>query len=173
MLRAHTQRKTIMPVTKKPVSESELHAWSECLMDANASLTDRSRALWGLRHADEPLALELIARFACDLVPPAPAASELLQHEAAYCLGQRGDPRAVPHLIRVVRDSRHTPIVRHEAAEALAALYAHRQDMEGGHEDIYAVLKEYADCNVVEVSFPANVCCTMWSLPNTETFRYG
>ncbi|VDP88117.1 unnamed protein product [Echinostoma caproni] len=110
------------PFSKMPVPETTLREWAKCVMNPEATLVERSRALWGLRHAGEKLAISLIGEFLCDVVEPSPVADALLQHEAAYCLGQRGDPEAVPILIAVMRDNRHHPVVRHEAAEALAAL---------------------------------------------------
>ncbi|KAF5404427.1 Deoxyhypusine hydroxylase [Paragonimus heterotremus] len=135
--------------SKRPVPEAELRAWGACLLDPKSTLVERSRALWGLRHAMEPLAIELIAAFLCDVVPPSSVANALLQHEAAYCLGQRGDAEAVPYLVTVMRDSRHPPVVRHEAAEALAALC----EFPGVDvELVESVLAEFACCDVVELA---------------------
>lgn len=49
-------------------------------------------------------------------------ASVLIKHEAAYCLGQMGDRRAVAKLTETLRDGNEDVIVRHEAAEALGAI---------------------------------------------------
>jgi deoxyhypusine monooxygenase len=50
--------------------------------------------------------------------------SALLKHELAYVLGQIKNPKAIPHLERVLIDDPpfHGEMVRHEAAEALGAL---------------------------------------------------
>ncbi|VUZ50452.1 unnamed protein product, partial [Hymenolepis diminuta] len=78
-----------------------------------------------------------------------PESNALLQHEAAYCLGQRGDLSAIPDLEKTLRDPRHEAIVRHEAAEALAALAsAPGADI----EYIKGVLKEFRDINIVAVA---------------------
>lgn len=50
------------------------------------------------------------------------ADSVLLRHEAAYVLGQLGVPSCIPLLRSVLLDESEDEIVRHEAAEALAAL---------------------------------------------------
>ncbi|CAL8076099.1 unnamed protein product [Calicophoron daubneyi] len=134
---------------KLPVPEDQLRAWAQCLMDPSAKLVDRARSLWGLRHAGEKLAVSLIAGFLNDVVEPSPVSNVLLQHEAAYCLGQRGDCEAVPCLIQVMRDARHHPVVRHEAGEALAALCGcSGVDL----NKIEQALKEFVDCDVVELS---------------------
>lgn len=46
--------------------------------------------------------------------------SELLQHDSVYVLGQLGHRELVPFLIHVLGSEGYTPIVRHEAGEALA-----------------------------------------------------
>merc|ERR1712133_223783 len=49
--------------------------------------------------------------------------SALLKHEVAYCLGQTRSPLALPILTSVLADTQgQEPIVRHEAAETLAAI---------------------------------------------------
>ncbi|TGZ64142.1 hypothetical protein CRM22_006522 [Opisthorchis felineus] len=139
----------VSDVAKRPVPESELRTWGDCLLDPCAKLVDRSRALWGLRHANELLAVDLIAKFLCEIVEPSPAANALLQHEAAYCLGQRRNPEAVPYLVQAVHDSRHPPVVRHEAAEALAALC----ELPGVDLDsVEQVLSRFAASDVVELA---------------------
>lgn len=45
--------------------------------------------------------------------------SALLKHELAYCLGQMQDPRAIPTLSAVLRDTEQEPMVRHEAGESV------------------------------------------------------
>ena len=50
--------------------------------------------------------------------------SVLLRHEAAYVLGQLGSTDAVPFLRALLLDDEEHEVVRHEAAEALAALKA-------------------------------------------------
>ncbi|CAI2733317.1 unnamed protein product [Schistosoma spindalis] len=136
-------------MTSKPVSETELREWGKCLLNPSASLVDRSRSLWGLRHAAEPLALELLADFVCNYVKPSPIANDLLQHEAAYCLGQRGDPKAVPYLLQALHNDKHVTLIRHEAAEALAAL----SGCDGADiEVIENALKEYVNSNIIELA---------------------
>ena len=140
-----------MSTTAKPlpVSEVELRTWGSKIRDPSVPLVERAHAMWGLRHAREPLATRLLAAYVTEVVPPEPASNALLQHEAAYCLGQRGDPSAVPDLEKALRDSRHEPIVRHEAAEALAAL-ASTPGVDIEH--IKKVLTEFLGIGIVAVS---------------------
>lgn len=98
-----------------PVSEEQLREWGNILKDPKQSLGERFKCLYGLRHAAEPLAIDLIADAFGD-------ESDLLKHELAYCLGQKQDVRAIPHLVKVLEDDNQSAIARHEAAEALGAI---------------------------------------------------
>ncbi|CAH8500266.1 unnamed protein product [Dicrocoelium dendriticum] len=140
--------------SKRSVPETQLRAWGACLQNPYAPLVERSRALWGLRHAGEPLATELLCSYLSDVVEPSPAANALLQHEVAYCLGQRGDLEAVPVLANVMRNSHHHPVVRHEAAEALAALC----EFPGAPIDaIENLFREYVDCDTIELAHTCGI----------------
>ncbi|KAM7538898.1 hypothetical protein Aperf_G00000048131 [Anoplocephala perfoliata] len=136
-------------VTPRPVSEEELRTWGSKIRDPKVPLVERAHAMWGLRHAREALATRLLAAYVTEVHPPEPASNALLQHEAAYCLGQRGDTSAVPDLEMVLRDSRHEDIVRHEAAEALAAL-ASSPGADIAH--IKKVLTEFRSIDIVAVA---------------------
>ncbi len=50
------------------------------------------------------------------------SSSVLLNHEICYVLGQMQNPYAIPALNSVLSDEKRSPVVRHEAAEALAAI---------------------------------------------------
>lgn len=84
-----------------------------------APIADRYRALFHARQVAPSLgdAVELLAK-----VFPAQTASVLLRHELCYVLGQIGEPAAVAFLRQVLHDEAEDEIVRHEAAEALAAI---------------------------------------------------
>ncbi|KAM7538766.1 hypothetical protein Aperf_G00000047881 [Anoplocephala perfoliata] len=104
------------------VSEEALRTWGSELRDSKVSLVERTHAMWGLRGAHKASATPLMVAFLTEVHPPEPASNAFLQHETAYSLGQCGDTSAVADLEKALRDSHHEPIVRHEAAEALAAL---------------------------------------------------
>lgn len=109
-------------VLSRAVPEDELRAWGSKIRDPTAPFVERAQAMWDLRDAREALATSLLTAYLIEVHPPEPASNAFLQHETAYSLGQRGDASAVPDLEKALRDTRHEPIVRHEAAEALAAL---------------------------------------------------
>lgn len=132
----------------RAVPEEQLRTWGSTIRDPAKPLKERAHAMWGLRHAREALATHLLAAYVTEVHPPESASNAFLQHEAAYCLGQRGDTSAVADLEKALRDSRHEPIVRHEAAEALAAL-ASSPGADINH--IKKVLTEFRNIDVAEV----------------------
>lgn len=85
------------------------------LNDPQQPIAERFRALFTLRGLGGK---EAISQISSSFKDP----SNLLKHECAYCLGQMQDPRAIPVLRSVLEDQSQHPIVRHEAAEALAAI---------------------------------------------------
>lgn len=92
------------------VTEQELEAIGQTLVDPQQPLQARFRALFTLRGLGGPDAIAWISRaFGDD--------SALLKHELAYCLGQMQDDRAIPVLVDVLRDVGQEAMVRHEAGE--------------------------------------------------------
>jgi len=84
------------------------------LLDTSKPLKMRFRALFTLKAVGGREAVEWMARAFAD-------ESALLKHEVAYCLGQLQSPLALEVLTGVLADRQgQQPIVRHEAAEALA-----------------------------------------------------
>lgn len=94
--------------------------------------------------------------------------SALLKHELAYCLGQMQDPRAIPTLTAVLRDTGQEPMVRHEAGKSpkspvplvLAGLWGLSLNVcpsvgealgAIGDPAVLDLLKEYSQDPVVEV----------------------
>uniref|UniRef100_A0A0X3PL55 Deoxyhypusine monooxygenase n=1 Tax=Schistocephalus solidus TaxID=70667 RepID=A0A0X3PL55_SCHSO len=140
---------TSRTLSVQPVSEAELRTWGETIRKPEVSLVTRAQAMWGLRHAKEPLAAQLLADYIVQVVPPSPGANALLQHEAAYCLGQKGDVASVDALECVIRNPCHEAIVRHEAGEALAAI-AGRPGADVAR--IRTILSDFVGSPIVELS---------------------
>lgn len=92
------------------VTEQEVEAIGQTLVDPQQPLQSRFRALFTLRGLGGPGAVAWISRAFTD-------DSALLKHELAYCLGQMQDRRAIPVLVDVLRDTCQEPMVRHEAGE--------------------------------------------------------
>ncbi|XP_062452197.1 deoxyhypusine hydroxylase [Rhea pennata] len=118
------------------VTEKEVEAIGQTLVDATQPLPARFRALFTLRNVGGRAAVDWISRAFED-------SSALLKHELAYCLGQMQDEAAIPVLVQVLKDTRQEPMVRHEAGEALGAI---------GNSDVLDVLKCYSEDPVVEVA---------------------
>ncbi|KAJ1059786.1 hypothetical protein K5549_004224 [Capra hircus] len=118
------------------VTEQEVEAVGQTLVDPRQPLQARFRALFTLRGLGGPVAISWISRAFDD-------DSALLKHELAYCLGQMQDRRAIPVLLDVLRDTRQEPMVRHEAGEALGAI---------GDPEVLEILKQYSTDPVVEVA---------------------
>lgn len=97
------------------MEDAAIRAVGKVLNDRNRPLKERFRALFTLRNLGGECAIECIA--SCFKDP-----SALLKHECAYCLGQMRDPRAIPTLVKLLKDEEEEAIVRHEAAEALGAI---------------------------------------------------
>lgn len=118
------------------VTEQEVEAIGQTLVDPQQPLKARFRALFTLRGLGGMAAIAWISRAFSD-------DSALLKHELAYCLGQMQDRRAIPVLVDVLRDTCQEPMVRHEAGEALGAI---------GDPEVLEILKQYSTDPVVEVA---------------------
>lgn len=118
------------------VTEQEVEAIGQTLVDPQQPLQARFRALFTLRGLGGPAAITWISQAFSD-------DSALLKHELAYCLGQMQDRRAIPVLVDVLRDTCQEPMVRHEAGEALGAI---------GDPEVLEILKQYSSDPVVEVA---------------------
>ncbi|XP_019599688.1 deoxyhypusine hydroxylase [Rhinolophus sinicus] len=118
------------------VTEQEVEAIGQTLVDPQQPLQARFRALFTLRGLGGPAAITWISQAFSD-------DSALLKHELAYCLGQMQDRRAIPVLVDVLRDTCQEPMVRHEAGEALGAI---------GDLEVLEILKQYSTDPVVEVA---------------------
>ncbi|XP_068449402.1 deoxyhypusine hydroxylase [Clinocottus analis] len=117
-------------------SVQQMAAVGQVLTDPGLDLTRRFRALFTLKNLGGAEAIEWISKAFSD-------DSALLKHELAFCLGQMQDPRAIPALTAVLRDTQQEPMVRHEAGEALGAI---------GDPVVLDLLKEYSQDPVIEVA---------------------
>ncbi|XP_055934917.1 deoxyhypusine hydroxylase-like [Argiope bruennichi] len=122
------------------------------LLDVERPLKERFRALFTLRNIGGELAIRCIEKCFSD-------SSALLKHECAYCLGQMQDPQAVPKLESVLEDLSEEPIVRHEAAEALAAI---------GQNASLPLLRKYINDPCVEVSETCQLAVRKMEESDTE-----
>ena len=101
------------PAADKNTPVSELRA---CLLDENAKIFDRYRAMFALRNIGGAEAISALT----DSFDT--SSSALLKHEVAYVLGQMQDAKATDKLRVVLENGGENPMVRHEAAEALGSI---------------------------------------------------
>jgi len=106
------------------------------LLSSQRPIKERFRALFTLKAVRSEAAISWMAKAFSD-------PSALLKHEVAYCLGQTQLSLAIPILAGVLSDRQgQEPIVRHEAAEALAAI---------GGNDALQLVKDFSNDPVQEV----------------------
>lgn len=99
-----------------PLAAHVLSSAAHLLKDTDQPLHVRFRALFTLKNAGGPDAIAAMSHVLLHDTCP------LLKHECAFCLGQMRDPTADPVLQQVLHDVTQHAMVRHEAAEALAAI---------------------------------------------------
>jgi len=85
------------------VSNKEIQNVGSVLNNADRPLKERFRALFTLKGLGGPEAISEMSKAFND-------SSELLKHEVAYCLGQMGDPQAIPVLSEVLKDLKQEPL---------------------------------------------------------------
>uniref|UniRef100_UPI00358EFCC8 deoxyhypusine hydroxylase isoform X2 n=1 Tax=Myxine glutinosa TaxID=7769 RepID=UPI00358EFCC8 len=98
-----------------PSQERAVASLRATLLDCDAPLFDRYRAMFALRNAGgDESALALADGLSCG--------SALFRHEVAFVLGQMQSAVAVPALKATLSSPTESPMVRHECAEALGAI---------------------------------------------------
>ncbi|OAF72055.1 hypothetical protein A3Q56_00146 [Intoshia linei] len=107
----------------------DIEKYSKVLSEPKSSIQQRFSALFELKSIGNELAVKEIVKIFSD-------DSALLKHELAYVLGQMQNQTAIPYLRKVLDDESQPLIVRHEAAEALAAV---------GDNEWYEKLVKYRD----------------------------
>jgi len=119
------------------LTEEQYSRLSETLLDSSGKtpLAKRFRSLFTLRAVASDRAVEIIGSAISD-------ESALLGHEVAYVLGQIGSAHALPILKSTLADERRDPMVRHEAAEAMAAI---------SDPSVLPILEQYAQDKEVAV----------------------
>jgi deoxyhypusine monooxygenase len=139
-----------------------IEALTQTIVDQNAPIAKRMRTVFLLKQLHTPE-----ARIALSSALRDP--SVLLSHEAAYALGQMGDKESIPILSEILCDLTVDPIVRHECAEALAAIGDGKQSLE--------LLRRLCDDPHIEVAETCRIAVSAleWSENNTHvnTSKYA
>jgi deoxyhypusine monooxygenase len=94
----------------------------KALMDANAPLFVRYRAMFALRDLASPPDLPTAVPAVLALAKGFEDSSALFRHEIAFVFGQLSHPASIPALTAALANTEEASMVRHEAAEALGSL---------------------------------------------------
>jgi deoxyhypusine monooxygenase len=138
-----------------PSSYNSIKKLNEILIDENAKMFDRMRAIFSLRNYNSYESI-------CALSQGFNSKSALLKHEIAYVMGQMQNEDSIPHLIKRLEDENEHVMVRHEAAEAIGAI---------GSQSSKKVLEKYLNHKLPEISESCEVALGLLSYYNNETFE--
>jgi deoxyhypusine monooxygenase len=108
----------------------------ECLNNEASPISKRMRTVFLLKQLGSA---DCVTALCNSLNSP----SVLLAHECAYVLGQMRNRLAIPSLVQYLSNQLVDPIVRHECAEALAAI--------GEYEESISILKQFLSDPAQEV----------------------
>ncbi|KAJ8080471.1 deoxyhypusine hydroxylase [Marasmius tenuissimus] len=141
------------------VTQDNIDTLRSQLLDTKIPLFERYRAMFALRNIGSAAAVDaLAAGFSDD--------SALFKHEIAFVFGQLLSPHSVPALLNVLRDSKESDMVRHEAAEALGGI---------GTPEVLPHITEWMNREdspqVVKES--CQVAVDMWEYENSGDFQYA
>lgn len=140
-----------------PSAEKDVGHLKAKLLDENASLFDRYRAMFALRNRGTTEAVESLAEgLKCS--------SALFRHEIAYVLGQMQHPAAIRQLSINLRDQTENPMVRHECAEALGAIAT---------DECTAILRDYVADKETVVRQSCEVALDMSEYEHSDQFEYA
>ncbi|KAG8969499.1 deoxyhypusine hydroxylase [Tulasnella sp. 419] len=152
-----------------PASISELRSQ---LLDTSLPLFTRYRAMFALRNIGTPEAIDALSDGFTD-------DSALFKHEIAFVFGQLSHPHSIPSLLKVLQTSTESPMVRHEAAEALGGITDVDPDapvlVDGQPINVVKVLREWMkkeDAPLV-VRQSCEVAVDMWEYENSDQFQYA
>jgi len=144
------------PPLPSPDGSADVAGLRERLLDTGLPMFQRMRAVFALRNAGGPAAVDALAEAFLD-------PSALLRHEIAYVLGQMGDAHALPYLRKVLATADEHVMVRHEAAEAMGAI---------GDESSRDVLERFLSDPNPEVSESCEVALDLLDWVNSDALDY-
>ncbi|KAI0596436.1 deoxyhypusine hydroxylase [Biscogniauxia sp. FL1348] len=126
---------SVDPAPPMPESDQTVDELEKTLMDTNAPLFLRYRAMFALRDLASPPDLPTAVPAVLALAKGFADSSALFRHEIAFVFGQLSHPASIPALTTALSDPQEASMVRHEAAEALGSL--------GDEEGVEDVLKRF------------------------------
>lgn len=157
-LNKDTSKSPYMSIDPAPPAESkDVNLLKEILLNENASLFDRYRAMFSLRnlHSSETI---------LSLGEGLKAGSALFRHEIAFVLGQLQENISIPHLQAALEDQEENEMVRHECAEALGAIAA---------PVCFEILNKYVEDSKRVVRESCIIALDMCEYENSLDFQYA
>ena len=140
-----------------PMQNGTISQWSSLLLDEDASMFKRMRAVFALRNHSSNESVNVLCRAFS-------SKSALLRHEIAYVLGQMQNTTAVPTLKEVLDNETEHVMVRHEAAEALGAI---------GDRSAIEILTKYLHDPQPEISESCEVAFDLLDHVNEKSVHSG
>jgi deoxyhypusine monooxygenase len=140
-----------------PATSTNVAELKSTLLDENASLFERYRAMFSLRNLKSKEAVVALgAALKCG--------SALFRHEIAFVLGQMQDQEGVPFLKESLEDCSENEMVRHECAEALGAIAT---------DDCITILNKYLEDSKRVVKESCEIALDMCEYENSPEFQYA
>lgn len=140
-----------------PANEEDVAKLKAILLNENATLFERYRAMFSLRNLRTKEAVEALG-------VGLKSGGALFRHEIAFVLGQLQDEHGVPYLKESLRDSGENEMVRHECAEALGAI---------ANSECFDVLNEYLMDEKRVVKESCEIALDMCDYENSPEFQYA
>ncbi|KAI1433732.1 deoxyhypusine hydroxylase [Xylaria sp. CBS 124048] len=126
---------SIDPAPPLPESSQTVEELEKTMMDTDAPLFLRYRAMFALRDLASPPDLPTAVPAVHALAKGLADSSALFRHEIAFVFGQLSHPASIPALTMALSNLEEASMVRHEAAEALGSL--------GDEEGVEEILKRF------------------------------
>ncbi|XP_015610203.1 deoxyhypusine hydroxylase [Cephus cinctus] len=140
-----------------PAESKNVEILKKSLLDENASLFDRYRAMFSLRNLNTKESIDALGA-------GLKAGSALFRHEIAFVLGQMQEEVSVPYLRDSLEDPEENEMVRHECAEALGAIAT---------PDCMSILNRYLEDNKRVVRESCVIALDMCDYENSPEFQYA
>lgn len=140
-----------------PSTELNVEILQKILLDRNASLFERYRAMFSLRNMQTKESIDALGI-------ALKHGSALFKHEIAFVLGQLQDQRATVYLKESLEDEQENEMVRHECAEALGAIAT---------DECTEILNKYMHDPKRVVKESCEVALDMCDYENSPEFQYA
>lgn len=140
-----------------PATETEVSKLKATLINEQATLFERYRAMFSLRNLRTKEAVQALgSALKCG--------SALFRHEIAFVLGQLQDKNGVSYLKESLQDCSENEMVRHECAEALGAIAT---------EECFVVLNQFLKDEKRVVKESCEIALDMCDYENSPEFQYA